>query len=279
MRRRRGTTRKLPVYSKSRILRVEPLEDRRLLSGAPGDFNNSGIVDAADYTLWQDAVETGAPLANDGQLGTPIGQDHYALWKANYGKLSKFGFTHVNQVGAEDYLVDSTGMRKYSEWQNPPLTYWGPAANGVEGRLVYKFEFPGQAQSIRLKAVSPCWDFFNEPGGNGRGVSAIEVSKDGATWVALHDNVTPRNWGADWSVDDQLPAAVLGGEALWVRMRFLVESAPNSSYTVAQFGRSTAAEADNVFEMEATLTVPNVNNAPTGVTLQNTTASLAENSD
>jgi len=43
-----------------------------LLSGAPGDFNDSGTVDAADYTVWHDAVGTGTPLANDGQLGTPI---------------------------------------------------------------------------------------------------------------------------------------------------------------------------------------------------------------
>ena len=114
MRRQRRTSKKSPILYGPRSLRVEPLEDRRLLAGAPGDFNDSGTVDTADYTLWQDAVETGAPLANDGQLGTPIGQDHYALWKANYGKLSKFGFAHVNQVGAEDYLVDSTGMRKYS---------------------------------------------------------------------------------------------------------------------------------------------------------------------
>ena len=253
MSRQRKTTAKSPGRSEPRALRIEPLEDRRLLAGAAGDFNESGAVDTADFTLWQDAVGTDTPLANDGQLGTPIGADHYALWKANYGKISKFGFTHINQAGAEDHLVDSTGMGKYFEWQNPPLTYWGPAANGVEGRLVYKFELPGQAQSIRLKAAASCWDFFNEPGGYGRGVSAIEVSKDGATWVALHDNVTPLAWGADWSVDGQLPATVLGGNAIWVRMRFLVEGTPNSSYTVAQFGRSTAAEVDNVFEVEATV--------------------------
>ena len=54
---------------RARSLRVEQLEDRRLLAGAPGDFNESGTVDTADYTLWQDALESGMPLANDGQLG------------------------------------------------------------------------------------------------------------------------------------------------------------------------------------------------------------------
>ena len=57
---------------RSRSLRVKPLEDRRLLSAAAGDFNDHGTVDTADYILWHDARETGAPLANDGQLGTPI---------------------------------------------------------------------------------------------------------------------------------------------------------------------------------------------------------------
>ena len=163
-----------------------------------------------------------------------------------------YGFTHVNQVDADRHLIDSTGMRKYSEWQSPATTYWGPSANGVEGRLVYKFDFSAAATSIRLKADSPTWNFFVEPGGSGRGASALEVSKDGTTWISLRNNLEPRNWGGDWSINDSLPSSILGTLSLFVRMRFFVESAPNSSYTVAQFGRSTSAATSNVFEVNAT---------------------------
>jgi len=183
-----------------------------------------------------------------------------------------FGFKHVNQVGADSYLVDSTGMRKYSEWQNPPITYWGPAANNAEGRLVYKFPFSMPASSMRLLAHSPSWDFFNEPGGYGRGASALEVSKDGSNWISLRNSLEPRQWGVDWTYNEALPSTVLGSNELWVRMRFYVESAPNSSYTDAQFGRSTSAATANVFEVQATFAS---NRVPQDIALS--TSSIAEN--
>ena len=36
-----------------------------------GDYNNDGIVDAADYTVWRDSLESGTPLLNEtASLGT-----------------------------------------------------------------------------------------------------------------------------------------------------------------------------------------------------------------
>ncbi len=90
-----------------RSLRVERLEDRRLLAGAPGDFNDNDIVDAADYTLWQDAVGTNTPLANDDQLGTPIGNAHYALWKANFGRVAP---VNTPPVAKPDVLLTTSGQ-------------------------------------------------------------------------------------------------------------------------------------------------------------------------
>ena len=161
----------------------------------------------------------------------------------------QYGFKHVNEPHADDYLISSTNMRRYSEWQNPPITYWGPTQNNLEGELVYKFPLNGPTRSATLYAKSPTWDFFTSDIGlgSGRGVSAIEVSGDGNEWVTLHDNIEPKNWGADWVYDGDLPTDVLGTSELWVRMRFYVESAPNSSYTVAQFGRSTSAAESDVF--------------------------------
>ncbi|MGD9636192.1 MAG: hypothetical protein AB7U97_23120, partial [Pirellulales bacterium] len=56
-----------------------------LPSGPAGDYNNNGIVDAADYAVWRDHL--GAPngaLVNDVNHGT-IDQDQYNTWKANFG--------------------------------------------------------------------------------------------------------------------------------------------------------------------------------------------------
>ncbi len=46
-----------------------------------GDYNNNGVVDAADYVLWRN----GGPLQND-PIGPPIGPAQYDQWKANFGK-------------------------------------------------------------------------------------------------------------------------------------------------------------------------------------------------
>ncbi|MEN1680243.1 MAG: autotransporter-associated beta strand repeat-containing protein [Planctomycetota bacterium] len=52
----------------------------------PGDFNNDGIVDTADYTVWRDSLgnQPGALGAND-TVGGVIGIAQYELWKTNFG--------------------------------------------------------------------------------------------------------------------------------------------------------------------------------------------------
>lgn len=55
----------------------------------PGDFNDDGLVDAADYSVWRDNVgQPAGALANDvdGVLaGGVIGPAQYDRWAANYG--------------------------------------------------------------------------------------------------------------------------------------------------------------------------------------------------
>jgi hypothetical protein len=53
--------------------------------GLPGDFNDDDRVDAADYTIWRNNAGTNIALPNDNGIGGTIGQDHYKLWKDNFG--------------------------------------------------------------------------------------------------------------------------------------------------------------------------------------------------
>jgi pectate lyase len=60
-----------------------------------GDYNEDGVVDAADYTRWRDNL--GAPagtLPNDGD-GGEIGQAQYDTWKANFGQAADAGSSAV----------------------------------------------------------------------------------------------------------------------------------------------------------------------------------------
>ena len=50
------------------------------------DFNGDGAVDAADYTLWRDAMAGGADLRPDGSGDGAVGMADYLLWEAHFGR-------------------------------------------------------------------------------------------------------------------------------------------------------------------------------------------------
>lgn len=52
--------------------------------GIDGDYNFDGLVDAADYTVWRDAFETGNALPND-TTPSSVTIDDYDVWVAHYG--------------------------------------------------------------------------------------------------------------------------------------------------------------------------------------------------
>ena len=70
---------RLMVDSSSVILQAIAL-------GLPGDYNQNGTVDAADYTLWRDNFGSGTSLPNDDTPG--VGQDDYARWKTHFGETA-----------------------------------------------------------------------------------------------------------------------------------------------------------------------------------------------
>jgi hypothetical protein len=66
---------------------IEALEFVRLHLGPdlPGDFNDNGVVDAADYVLWRNRFGMEFGLANDPTPGSVDLQD-YQLWRMNFGR-------------------------------------------------------------------------------------------------------------------------------------------------------------------------------------------------
>ena len=58
----------------------------------PGDYNDNGVVDAADYTVWRDSLgSTGTNLAADGNDNNAIDAGDYNVWKTNFGNHSGMG--------------------------------------------------------------------------------------------------------------------------------------------------------------------------------------------
>jgi hypothetical protein len=56
---------------------------------SPGDYNEDGVVDAADYVYWRKAVGEGLDdLPNDNDDAGPVGAPEYTLWRTNFGSGS-----------------------------------------------------------------------------------------------------------------------------------------------------------------------------------------------
>jgi hypothetical protein len=49
-----------------------------------GDYNQNGVVDAADYTVWRKKSGSGTSLPNDDTPG--VGPDDYTRWRARFGQ-------------------------------------------------------------------------------------------------------------------------------------------------------------------------------------------------
>jgi YD repeat-containing protein len=58
------------------------------VTGVPGDYNNNGIVDSADYVLWR----KGGPLQNEVDAPGTVNQADYTAWKARFGSTATSGF-------------------------------------------------------------------------------------------------------------------------------------------------------------------------------------------
>jgi hypothetical protein len=60
------------------------------LAGPSGDYNNNGVVDAADYVVWRDRNNQSVTLPNDTTPGSVTGSD-YTVWRANFGRAQGSG--------------------------------------------------------------------------------------------------------------------------------------------------------------------------------------------
>lgn len=58
-----------------------------IVGGVPGDYNNNGVVDAADYVLWRN----GGPLANEVDAPGVVNAGDYTEWRTRFGNASGAG--------------------------------------------------------------------------------------------------------------------------------------------------------------------------------------------
>ncbi len=54
----------------------------------PGDYNADGVVDAADYAVWRDTLDSTTDLRADGDRSGRVDQQDYQLWRTQFGEAS-----------------------------------------------------------------------------------------------------------------------------------------------------------------------------------------------
>jgi hypothetical protein len=60
------------------------------LAGPSGDYNNNGVVDAADYVAWRDRLNQSITLPNDPTPGSVTNSD-YTAWRTNFSRAQGSG--------------------------------------------------------------------------------------------------------------------------------------------------------------------------------------------
>jgi hypothetical protein len=72
-----------PLYAISSEITVPSIQ-------RPGDYNNNGIVDAADYTVWRHQLNQSVTIPNDTTPGS-VNAGDYNVWRAHFGQHSGSG--------------------------------------------------------------------------------------------------------------------------------------------------------------------------------------------
>jgi hypothetical protein len=72
-----------------------------IAEGVPGDYNNNGTVDAADYVLWRN----GGPLQNEVDAPGTVNAADYDVWRARFGNSGGSGSVASNGTVPEPAIM------------------------------------------------------------------------------------------------------------------------------------------------------------------------------
>lgn len=164
------------------------------------------------------------------------------------------GIRDVFDSRIDGHIIESSGVRRCERsYLGLRITSWIPEQTGIEGHLLFRFDFPEPARHVVMRASFTCLNGEEGAGAIGgatRGAAAVEISTDGESWTTLVDHIGPKEWGRNWGVDSAISADGAEFPGLWVRVRMLCESSDDNPAGV-EFCRSTAEAIQDVFQVVA----------------------------
>jgi hypothetical protein len=93
--------------------------------GLPGDYNQNGTVDAADYAVWRDAMAASlSTLANRHPNNSSlVGEDDFLYWRDHFGESMGSGATAYLAPGESPGANYST-VPEPAAWQLVMIAFW-----------------------------------------------------------------------------------------------------------------------------------------------------------
>lgn len=76
-------------------------------STLPGDYNEDGLVDAGDYSVWRDALDSNTVLPND-TTPNAVTQADYDVWVANFGAIAAAAASGGASLGSEAIAITAS---------------------------------------------------------------------------------------------------------------------------------------------------------------------------
>jgi hypothetical protein len=152
-----------------------PLEvgRERFPKGKQGDYNNNGIVDAADYVIWRKTF--GQSVLNpgdgaDGDESETIDQGDYDFWRARFGLLTKGG--NVVMTGSSTLTTNGAviGRRSKGALSVGPMALFESKGTGPN-----PFSTDVNTQPLEVGGYGPAYTAItSEPGLEGDGLVIVE---------------------------------------------------------------------------------------------------------
>jgi hypothetical protein len=105
-------------------------EIRGFLFHVPGDYNDNGIVDAADYVMWRKTEgDIGDGLQTDSNNDNVINEDDYTEWQRLFGNDRQAGHPHgdVNGAALATNIPEPSTVALIAIWLLAPLRRSRPA--------------------------------------------------------------------------------------------------------------------------------------------------------
>lgn len=189
-----------------------------------GDYNNNGLVDAADYVLWRYAMDTAGTLANDPTPGADAGD--YDRWRARLGRYGinppSLTFDEVG-AGPATINVPIQVVGTTTQTGTMPIT----ADIILTDSLVVTVDAPGSNNNGALRLMGN----VSGPGG---------LTKMGSATFNLEGNVgTSKTYTG--------PTLLTSGRT---RMNIIGQPALSSSFTIAS-GAHLEPTIDGIFTLGA----------------------------